>query len=91
MRSVTALLVDVPASHAAQIARAVPEVRTVPVSGEEQARQVTILFSADGRRLYAAETGRNQVAEIDMATGAVLRRLPTGRNGDGLAIAPARR
>ena len=35
MRSVTALLVDVPASHAAQIARAVPEVRTVPVSGEE--------------------------------------------------------
>jgi YVTN family beta-propeller protein len=66
-------------------------VRTVPVSGEEQARQVTILFSADGRRLYAAETGRNQVAEIDMASGAVLRRLDAGRDGDGLAIAPARR
>lgn len=66
-------------------------VRTVPVSGEQRAGQVTILFSADGRRLYAAETGRNQVAEIDMATGAVLRRLDAGRQGDGLAIAPAPR
>lgn len=66
-------------------------VRTVPVSGEQQAGQVTILFSADGRRLYAAETGRNQVAEIDMGTGAVLRRLDAGRQGDGLAIAPERR
>lgn len=65
--------------------------QTIPVSGEESARQVTILFSADGRRLYAAETGRNQVAEIDMASGAVLRRLDAGRDGDGLAIAPAGR
>jgi YVTN family beta-propeller protein len=66
-------------------------VRTVPVSGEQQAGQVTILFSADGRRLYAAETGRNQVAEIDMASGSVLRRLDSGRQGDGLAIAQAPR
>ncbi len=66
-------------------------VRTVPVSGDQQAGQVTILFSADGHRLYAAETGRNQVAEIDMATGAVVRRLDAGRQGDGLAIAPAAR
>ncbi|WP_166038836.1 cytochrome D1 domain-containing protein [Sphingosinicella sp. YJ22] len=66
-------------------------VRTVPVSGEEQARQVTILFSADGHRLYAAETGRNQIAEIDMASGTVLRRLAAGQDGDGLAIAPAHR
>ncbi len=63
-------------------------VRTVPVSGEEAAAQVTILFSADGKRLYAAETGRDQVAEIDFASGRVLRRLPAGKNGDGLAIAP---
>ncbi|MBE2318475.1 GAF domain-containing protein [Solirubrobacter sp. CPCC 204708] len=35
MRSVSALLVDVPASHAAQIARVLPELRTVPVTGEE--------------------------------------------------------
>ena len=51
---------------------------------------MTILFSADGRRLYAAETGRNQVAEVELATGRVLRRLPAGAQGDGLAIAPAR-
>jgi YVTN family beta-propeller protein len=37
-------------------------VRTIPVSGEQSAAQVTILFSPDGRRLYAEETGRNQVA-----------------------------
>jgi len=63
-------------------------VREITVSGSEEAGQVTILFSADGSRLYAAETGRDQVAEVDMATGAVLRRLKAGKNGDGLAIAP---
>jgi len=63
-------------------------VRTIPVSGAQAAVQVTILFSADGERIYAAETGRDQVAEIDIAAGKVLRRLPAGRQGDGLAIAP---
>jgi YVTN family beta-propeller protein len=61
-------------------------VREVPVSGAQEAGQVTIIFSSDGRRIYAAETARNQVAEVDFARGAVLRRLPAGRNGDGLAI-----
>ena len=64
-------------------------VRTVTVSGEEEAAQVTILFSPDGRLLYAAETGRDRVAEVDLEAGTVLRRLPVGRQGDGLAIAPA--
>jgi YVTN family beta-propeller protein len=63
-------------------------VRQIPVSGTDQAGQVTILFSADGARLYAAETGRDEVAEVDFASGTVLRRLKAGRNGDGLAIAP---
>jgi YVTN family beta-propeller protein len=63
-------------------------VREIPVGGSEEAQQVTILFSADGQRLYAAETGRNQVAEVDFASGKVLRRLPAGTAGDGLAIAP---
>jgi YVTN family beta-propeller protein len=62
-------------------------VREVTVSGRSEAGQVTILFSADGKRLYAAETGDNRVAEIDLASGKVLRRLPAGKNGDGLAIA----
>ncbi|PWG02607.1 YncE family protein [Sphingosinicella humi] len=64
------------------------KVRDVPVSGTEEAQQVTILFSRDGRHLYAAETGRNQVAELDFATGKLLRRLDAGEDGDGLAIAP---
>ncbi|HEU0311190.1 MAG TPA: YncE family protein [Sphingomicrobium sp.] len=63
-------------------------VRDVPLSGQQQAGQVTILFSPDGKRIYAAETGNNVVAEVDLASGQVLRRLPAGKNGDGLAIAP---
>jgi len=69
-------------------ARRRARVREVAVSGAREAGQVTILFSADGRRLYAAETGRNQIAEIDLAGGRVLRRLAAGAQGDGLAIAP---
>ncbi len=61
--------------------------RTITVSGSREAVQVTILFSPDGRRLYVAETGRNMVAEVDFASGRVLRRLPAGAQGDGLAIA----
>ena len=64
------------------------KVRDIAISGDEKAAQVTILFSADGKRLYAAETGSDVVAEIDLASGQVLRRLPAGKNGDGLAIAP---
>lgn len=60
--------------------------RTVPVSGSAEAVQVTLVFSADGERLYAAETASDTIAEIDFATGAVLRRLATGPGGDGLAV-----
>jgi YVTN family beta-propeller protein len=66
-------------------------VRTIPVSGpaEAQARfQVTILWSADGKRIYVAETVSNTVAEVDYASGTVLRRLPGGEGGDGMAILP---
>ncbi len=69
-------------------ARARLVAREIDVSGSPQAAQVTIILSRDGKRLYAAETGRNQVAEVDLATGKVLRRLDAGTNGDGLAIAP---
>lgn len=62
-------------------------VRDVPLSGNQEAGQVTILFSPDGKRLYAAETGADVVAEVDVETGKILRRLPAGKNGDGLAIA----
>ena len=69
-------------------ARTLKPARTIRVSGDPAALQVTILFSADGRRLYVAETGANRVAEVDAASGRVLRRLPAGRMGDGLAISP---
>lgn len=61
-------------------------VRSIPVSGSQGAAQVTLVFSEDGSRLYAAETATNTIAEIDFASGEVLRRLPTGEGGDGLAV-----
>ncbi len=63
------------------------KVRDITVSGDGTAGQVTILFGPNGR-LYTAETGRDEVAEIDLASGRVLRRLKAGKNGDGLAIVP---
>jgi len=61
-------------------------VRTISVSGSQAAVQVTLVFSADGARLYAAETAADTIAEVDFASGEVLRRLPTGAGGDGLAV-----
>ncbi|RXZ63917.1 beta-propeller fold lactonase family protein [Pelagerythrobacter rhizovicinus] len=64
-------------------------VRTIPVSGREEAearQQVTIVWSDDGERIYVAETGSDTIAEVDFASGTVLRRLATGDGGDGLAI-----
>lgn len=64
-------------------------VRSIAVSSpaEAEARtQVTILFSPDGERIYVAETTANTIAEVDFASGTVLRRLPGEGGGDGIAI-----
>lgn len=61
-------------------------VRTIPVSGGEESVQVTLVFSEDGERLYAAETATDTIAEVDFDTGEVLRRIGTGPGGDGLAV-----
>jgi DNA-binding beta-propeller fold protein YncE len=66
-------------------------IRTIAVSTPQTAQerfQVTILWSDDGERIYVAETASNTVAEVDYASGTVLRRLPGGEGGDGLAILP---
>lgn len=60
--------------------------RSVPVSGDQGPQQVTLVFSDDGQQLYAAETATQTVAEIDFASGTVLRRLPSGDGGDGLEV-----
>lgn len=62
--------------------------RTVPVSGTADTQQVTILFSRDGRRLWVAETGAARVAEVDVGSGRVLRRLEAGKGSDGLGYTP---
>lgn len=66
-------------------------IRSIPVSSPAEAQgrfQVTILWSDDGKRIYVAETASNTVAEVDFASGTVLRRLPGGEGGDGMAILP---
>ena len=66
-------------------------IRAIPVSSPAEAearQQVTILWSDDGSRIYVAETGTDTIAEVDYATGAVVRRMAVGDGGDGLAIAP---
>ncbi|MCA0911185.1 beta-propeller fold lactonase family protein [Qipengyuania gaetbuli] len=64
-------------------------VRSIAVSSREEAEaktQVTILWSPDGKRIYVAETTANTIAEVDFATGRVLRRLPGEGGGDGMAV-----
>ncbi len=60
---------------------------TIEVSGTAESRQVTILFSRNGQILYVAETGPDTVAEVDFATGKIIRRFSVGADGDGLGIA----
>jgi DNA-binding beta-propeller fold protein YncE len=62
--------------------------RTIRVSGDPQAVQVTIAFGRNGRTLFVAETARDTIAEVDLAGGTVLRRIAAGRQGDGLGMAP---
>ena len=59
----------------------------IRVSGTADSRQVTMLFSPDGQRLYVAETGPDNIAEVDMAAGRVIRRFEAGVDGDGLGLA----
>lgn len=61
-------------------------IRAIPVGGRDTTQQVTIVWSGDGERIYAAETASDTIAEVEFASGTVLRRLPTGEGGDGLAI-----
>ncbi|WP_167954881.1 beta-propeller fold lactonase family protein [Sphingomonas jejuensis] len=63
-------------------------IRTIPVSGTAEAKQVTLLFAPGGGRIFVAETGHDRIAEVDLADGTVLRRLPAGDMGDGLGLSP---
>lgn len=67
-------------------ARALKPERTIAVSNDPAAAQVTMLLG--GERLFVAETGPDRIAEVDLASGKVLRRLPAGADGDGLGWSP---
>lgn len=64
-------------------------IRTIALDNRvnaEARQQVTVIWSPDGGRLYVAETGSDTIAEVEYASGRVLRRLAGGDGGDGLAI-----
>lgn len=54
----------------------------IPLSGKPEG----LVWSADGKRLYASETGAGNIAEIDAIQGIVTRRFITGRYPSGLAF-----
>ena len=58
----------------------------VPLAGQASG----LAWSADGRRLFAAESGAGDIAEHDRASGEVTRRFTIGRFPQGLAIAANR-
>jgi DNA-binding beta-propeller fold protein YncE len=51
---------------------------------------IGVVTDGRGRRLFVAQSHADQVAEFDAASGRLLRRLPTGREPDGLAWSPLR-
>ena len=49
---------------------------------------VTLLWSEDGTKLWAAATGSKRVVEIDADDWSVIRTLPAGEGSDGLGYSP---
>src|SRR3546814_19268431 len=60
--------------------------KTITVSGEAAKGQVTLLFSPDSNRLYAAETGHDKAAAIEVPSGQALGRNAAGNQGGGLEM-----
>ena len=65
-------------------------VGTISVSGDPKATQVTLAFAPGGKRVYVAETMKDTIAEVDLASARVTRRITAGKNGDGLGLSPQR-
>lgn len=59
--------------------------KTIKFNGDET-RPVTILFHPDGAHLFAALTGANQIAEVDLDEGVEKRRFQAGERSDGLGF-----
>lgn len=49
-------------------------------------RPVTLLFHPDGSHIFAALTGANQIAEVDLKSGTEVRRFQAGERSDGLGF-----
>jgi len=59
--------------------------RALPTQGEVSHM---VVVSADGRLLYTANIGTQNVSVIERASGALITRVPCGRGCEGLAFTP---
>lgn len=67
--------------------------KSPPKSERQYYNPLGVALSADGRRAYIALNGANAIAEVDLASGRTLRRIPTGNHprevshhGSGLTV-----
>ena len=56
-----------------------------PVAGFSQIRAISL--TRDGRTLYAANSGSNAIAVVELATGKIFRIINVGRDPDGATLA----
>ncbi|MBG7614725.1 hypothetical protein IWC96_05440 [Brevundimonas sp. BAL450] len=62
--------------------------QTITIADGVDANMVTILPGSSSGQVLVAETGHDRVAEVDLASAGVVRRIAVGRRGDGLALSP---
>ncbi len=67
-----------------------PAKRTITTTVKLAGAPSGLAWSADGKRLFASESGTSRIAEIDASNGTIARRLDTGRYPRGLAVAARR-
>jgi DNA-binding beta-propeller fold protein YncE/mono/diheme cytochrome c family protein len=58
----------------------------IPLTGKPEG----LAWSADGKRIFASQTGAGSIAEIDASSGKITRRFTTGRYPSGLAFVAER-
>lgn len=67
-------------------------IKLAPTAGEPRHSgkryPAQLAFSPDGKRLYVAENLADSLAVIDIASGAVIQRVPSGRYPYGVVVAP---
>lgn len=84
------MIVSNPRADSAYVFDAATRTRRAAVFTGAGTQPVGGVVSRDGRRAYLALQGTNQVAQVDLQSGAVLRYFSVGARPDGVAITASR-